>query len=362
MPRIPVLLFVLLLTSANVSSQPAPLRLKFDTAAVEGFLRAANREPLSDVQVQEIAFGRGSQQMVRNTIKYVPGTPADGNLKSLRELAHTGAIKTDDFGLGDAIAGVDTVKRLLTAIKRDERAMSDRIIQRMLPFWRGQASLEITVYLVVGGASDGFLVDGESAPEFYIAIDKASGDIAGLEQNVAHETVHVLQRQLGLRHCPQLTSIEQQAPVTRFHTTIYEQGVANYLADPRHIHGEGDYIATWRGRYQRNDTPARMRENAWLYASLLDGLRQGALTWDTAYQIGFYGNLDSRMYFVGRELARRHEAVGRSPLSADFVCRPEEFFCSRSCPFVGLDPSFPSRLGCAHGPVSARATPATPGA
>ncbi len=326
MPRIPLLLFVILFASANVPAQPALLRLKFDTAAVDGFLRAVNREPLSDVQVQTIASGRGSHQMVRNTIKYLPDTPADGYLNALRELAHTGAIQRDDFGLGDAIADVDTVKQLLAAIKRDERAMGDRITRRLQTFWLGQAPLEITVYLVVGGASDGFVVDGESAPEFYIAIDKANGDIAGLEQNVAHETVHVLQRQLGLRHCPQRPSIEQQAPVARFHTTIYEEGVANYLADPKHIDGEGDYIAMWRARYQRNETPARRRENAWLYASLFEGLQQGTLAWDTAYQIGFNGNLDSRMYFVGRELARRHEAAGRSPLSVDFVCRPDGFF------------------------------------
>ena len=265
--------------------------------------------------------------MVRNTVKYVPGTPLDGYAAALGEVSRTGRVQVDAYGLNDAVAQADSVANLLAALHRDEQAMSVRIAGRLAPHWpQGEAPVDITVHLVVGGASDGFVLDRETAPEFYIAIDKAGGDIAGLEQNVTHESVHVLQRQLGLRHCPQRPEIDQLPPLQRFHATVYEEGVANYLADPADIRGEGDYIAMWRGRYQRNATSERVRENAWLYNALHDGLRSGALSWDTAYQFGFFGNLDSRMYFVGREIAQRLDRAGAAPLSKAFVCAPEAFF------------------------------------
>ncbi len=321
------LLLILLAALPAAHAAPVPLRLHFDYAAAEDFLRAARREPLTAEQLRDFAGRRGASAMVRNTVKYIPDTPADGYAAALGELARTGHVQVDAYGLNDSVAQADTVATLLTSLQRDAPAMAARIAGRLASHWpEGEAPVDITVHLVVGGASDGFVLDGETAPEFFVAIDKAGGDIAGLEQNVTHESVHVLQRQLALRHCPQRTAMDQLPPLQRFHATMYEEGVANYLADPADIRGEGDYIAMWRGRYQRNASPERVRENLWLYDSLRDGLRNGALGWDTAYQFGFFGDLDSRMYFVGRDIARRLDLAGAAPLSTAFVCMPEAFF------------------------------------
>ncbi len=102
--------------------------------------------------------------------------------------------------------------------------------------------------------------------------------------------------------------------------------MANYLADQAQITGDGEYIGMWRDRYHRNATPERVRKNARLFATLLDGLKRGVLSWDTAYQFGFYGNNDARMYFHGREVARRLDAAGKPVLSAKFSCHPQAFF------------------------------------
>lgn len=290
-------------------------------------MRAAKREPLTAEQLRDFAGRRGASAMVRNTVKYIPDTPADGYAAALGELARTGQVQVDAYGLNDSIAQAETVAKLLASLHREEQAMAARIAKRLASHWPArEAPVDILVHLVVGGASDGFVLDGETTPEFFIAIDKASGDLAGLEQNVTHESVHVLQRQLGLRHCPQRPVIDQLPPLQRFHATRYEEGVANYLADPADIRGEGDYIAMWRDRYQRNASPERVRENLCLYNALRDGLRSGALGWDTAYQFGFFGDLDSRMYFVGRDIARKLDRAGAAPLSTAFVYAPEAFF------------------------------------
>ena len=317
---------ILFVALPNAAAAPAPLTLKFDYAAVDGFLRAVDREPGDAAQWREIAHGHGADAMVRNTIKYVPDSPAEGYVASLRELAATGKLATDPYGLGDAVANSAGIKTFMAAIRKAERGMESRIAARLVPYMKQSDPFAITVHLVIGGASDGFVIDGSTAPEFFIAIDKAGGDIAGLEQNITHESVHVLQRQLALQHCPEAPSIEKRPPLARFLATTYEEGVANYLADPMTVTGEGEYIQMWRDRYARNATPERQRENAYLFRVLRDGLKQGELTWDTAYQFGFYGNLDSRMYFHGRELARRFERAGVDALSDDFSCNPERFF------------------------------------
>lgn len=311
---------------AESAPEPAPLSLKFDYVAADDFLRAVDRAPLDAAQWQRVAAERGAVAMVRNTLKYVPASPAEGYFASLRALAKDGSLAGDPYWLKAAVASAATIRTLLAAVKRDEQAMSSRIASRLGAHWKSDQSVSVTVYLVIGGASDGFVLDGEDAPEFFIAIDKAAGDLAGLEQNITHESVHVLQRQLALAHCPKQVSIEKRDPVARFHATVYEEGVANYLADPAQITGDGEYIGMWRDRYRRNATPERVRENAWLYSTLLDGLKRGVLSWETAYQFGFDGNNDARLYFHGRDIAQQWHASGTSMLSGKFSCRPESFF------------------------------------
>ena len=119
--------------------------------------------------------------MVRYTVKYILGTPADAYAAALGELARTGRVQVDAYGLNESMAQADNVAALLKALHRDEHAMGERIARRLVPHWpEGEAPVEITVHLVEGGASEGFVLDGETAPEFYIAIDKAGGDIAGV--------------------------------------------------------------------------------------------------------------------------------------------------------------------------------------
>src|SRR5690349_1063745 len=96
-----ILAALLLLASMQIAAEPKvdALTLKFDYAAVEGFLRAIDREALSEAQWHDIAGARGADAMVRNTIKYVPDTAADGYLASLRELAKRGALSSDPYWL-----------------------------------------------------------------------------------------------------------------------------------------------------------------------------------------------------------------------------------------------------------------------
>lgn len=326
MLRLLLALLCLSAPSAQAAERPGPLQFTFDTTAVEDFLRATDRQTLDDKALDAILARPGTAGMVRNTIKYVPALPPDGYRDSLRQIATTGTLRSDPYQVLDAVQNAASVRTLLAAVNRDHDAMAARIAKRLAPHWKGQAPVEIMVRFVVGGVSDGFVLDGDTSPEFFIALDKAGGDLAGLEQNISHESVHVLQRQLLLRNCPERDLGESLPVVERFLHEVYFEGVANYVADPADISGTGEYIDMWRSRYLRNETPTRHRENAWLFDSLLAGLRNGDLSWETASQIGFSGDMDSRMYFHGRSLARKLQQAGKETLATEFMCDPNSFF------------------------------------
>ena len=316
------------LAPVAATAAPAGIQFTFDQVAVRDFLRAVDREPLDDAQLATMASSAAAG-MVRNTIKYVPESPRDGYQASLREIASTGQLSSDPFQLAEAVKAAGSIRTLAAAVEADRAAMARRIASRLAPHWKGQPPVKITVHLVIGGVSDGFVLDGDAAPEFYVALDKAGGDLAGLEQNITHESVHVLQRQLALRACPGQGSVEKRPIAERFLHDVWFEGVANFVADPVLVSGSGEYIDMWRSRYARNESPARKRENAWLFDSLLAGLRTGDLSWETASQIGFYGSMDSRLYFHGRALAGDLARAGSEVLSSEFSCHPERFFAKQ---------------------------------
>ena len=324
--RFVLLISFLVASCAEAAAAPAPLKFKFDTTAVEDFLRAVDRQAMDDAALDAIVARPGAAGMVRNTLKYVPDSPRDGYRASLREIATTGAPMSDPYQVANAVKNAATVRTLLAAVVREQATMAARISARLAPHWKRQAPVIITVRFVVGGVSDGFVLDGDTSAEFFIALDKAGGDLAGLEQNIGHEAVHVLQRQLLLRNCPERGLGENLPVAERFMHDLYFEGVANFIADPADVPGTGEYIDMWRSRYLRNETPQRQRENAWLFDHLLSGLRSGDLSWETAQQIGFYGNTDSRMYFHGRGIARKLQRAGKETLSAEFMCNAGKFF------------------------------------
>jgi hypothetical protein len=166
-----------------------------------------------------------AREMVGNTIQYLPEKPPGGDRESLRVLSRGGSLTSDPFWLGEAVADAAAIQSLLDTIRRDEAAIAGRIAWKLAPHCQGECPGTTTIYLVVGGGSDGFVVDGDGAPHFFVAIDKSGGDLAGLKQDFTHESVHL----------PQRTSIEKQPPVERFLTTSYEEGVGNYLADPAEL-------------------------------------------------------------------------------------------------------------------------------
>ncbi len=103
----------LVVSCAEAAAAPATLQFKFDTTAVEDFLRATGRQTMDDAALDAIVARPGSAGMVRNTLKYDPDAPRDGYRKSLREIATTGSLKSDPYRVADAVHGAATIRTLL---------------------------------------------------------------------------------------------------------------------------------------------------------------------------------------------------------------------------------------------------------
>lgn len=105
------------------------------------------------------------------------------------------------------------------------------------------------------------------------------------------------------------------------------EGTANYAADALRAEGTGSYMEMWRSRYKRNAEPSRIKENFALFDTILADLRAGRTTWDEAQRIGFNGDNDARMYFVGYEMAKAIEHYrGASRIGELFEQSPAVFF------------------------------------
>jgi hypothetical protein len=182
---------------------------------------------------------------------------------------------------------------------------------------------------VAGGASDGFVMDGDPEPAFFMAIDRSQGDIDGVKLNMTHELYHVAQRAARARAPnPAMRGFNQSSstPPVRLLTTVLEEGSAVYVAEPMLAHGSGPYISEWRSGYARNRPAAVIAANFALFDTLLARLATGSIKWEEAYEKGF-SNKCPPLYFVGYEMAKAIDRTyGHARIGAYFQEHPAAFF------------------------------------
>jgi hypothetical protein len=322
-------------TSACASRHgPAPRAdtapsLRFDYSAAELLIDAYQRTSISDADIDALLANRGVLAMVENTIKYLP-QPVSLFGAALREYVETRQISAGRFGLITSAGRRPQAQAALGEIKRREDELLARIRGVLAPVWPGPRHMTATCHFVMAGASDGFVLDDDARPDCFVAIDRAegAGDIDGVIINAAHELYHVGQKtarsNAGLF---QALSITRAPPLARLLVTVLDEGSANYAVDPTRMSGAGPYFAMWRERFERNSAADRVPDNFALFDRLFAALARGAMNWSDAYDEGFGGANDARLYFVGYEMCKAMEgAYGPRRVRDAFAQRPEIFF------------------------------------
>ena len=331
-----VLRCVLVLSALGVACSPAarppavgPIHLEFDYSAAERMVEAIDRPSLSEAEVGALLENRGIAAMVKKTGVFSPGSTPQGFVADMRAFVATHRYPTGDFALDWIYKYRDQVRALASELRAGEEAMRGRMTERLTRYAPRTGAVTIKVYFVAGGMSDGFVLDDDPELALFVALEKASGDRDGVEQNVTHELYHVLQKASAAKTPAAVSfasNLSSQPPLQQLLATTLWEGTANLAADARETQGEGPYASMWRDRYARNLTPERRRENFQLFDSVLAGLDQGRTDWDSAYRIGFSGN-ESRFYFVGMEMAGALASTrGARYFEELFVRPPTRFF------------------------------------
>jgi hypothetical protein len=333
--RIAVLALVGFTTAhAQGNTRPSAVTLRFDYGAADALLAALERTALSDAEVDGLLRVHGVRAMVDNVTRFVPSE----GLSQFREDAKAFAPKkrpnrrNSPFQLADVWRQREATRAVLEKIRAREPEITSKALGRLKRYPLNTGPLAITVYVVVGGVSDGFVPDQQAAPAFYINLTRSGDDIDGLVENVAHEAYHVMQKAALRRvpgHAAHADSSERLAAPLRLLAVTLSEGLANYVVDPQRSSGDGKQIEASRRRYRRNAEPKRITENFALFDRVLGDLRAGRASWEDAYTKGFSGNNDARFYFVGYQMAKAIEQhCGAACIGVLFEQPPVEFFRS----------------------------------
>jgi hypothetical protein len=278
------------------------IRLRFDYSAAERMVEAIGRPSLSEAEANGLLENRGIAAMVKKTGVFSPSSTPEAFVADMRSFVATHRYPTGDFALDWIYKHRDAVRALVRELRAGENTMRTRMIERLSRHAPRTGAVTITVYFVAGGMSDGFVLDDDPELAMFVALEKASGDRDGVEQNVTHELYHVLQKASAAETPGAVAfaaTLKQQPPLQQLLATTLWEGTANFAADAREAH------------YVRNLAPDRIREHFRVFDSVVGDLDKGAIDWDAAYRAGFTGE-DARFYFVGLEMARAL-AAARGP-------------------------------------------------
>ncbi|HEV7571957.1 MAG TPA: DUF5700 domain-containing putative Zn-dependent protease [Thermoanaerobaculia bacterium] len=334
------LLVSLLLPGCPTAKQSKPaarnsnrFSLKMNYDGAEALLAVLKQRTVTDADIDKLLAIRGVQAMVDNTTKYVPSDTRDTFRAAVKEFVTTRKSTIRHFGLGESSEKAAGIRALIAELKANANLVAEvtePIIRYMPPLPRVTA----TVYGVTGGASDGFVLDGEAQPAFYMALNRAEGDVAGVKLNMTHELYHVVQRMARAR-VPGLNAKvfnPETAPAeARLLTVILEEGTATYVTEPvlpksSFFRRSGPYIKMWRASYEKNASPEKIGANFAEVDRILSGLRHGSMTWKQASDVVFIGS-GPGPYFVGYEMAkaidRRH---GPARIASLLQQHPAAFF------------------------------------
>jgi hypothetical protein len=307
----------------------SPIRLEFDYSAAERMVDAVARKTLSEADAAALLENRGIAAMVKKTGVFSPASTPQVFVADMQAYVATKRKAKSDFAIDWVYKQRRQVRGLVRGLRANEEAMRSRTVERLLPYAPLTGPVTIKVFFVAGGMSDGFVLDDDPELALFVALDKASGDRDGVEQNVAHEIYHALQK-ASVAQTPAAVNfaktVSSQPALQQLLATTLWEGTANLAADARTTRGHGPYASMWRKRYVRNLTPERRRENFQLFDSVLAGLDQGRTDWKSTYRAGFTGE-DSRFYFVGMEMAGAlSSARGHGYFEELFVRPPTTFF------------------------------------
>jgi hypothetical protein len=310
------------------SPESASVTLHLDYWGAEAIIRVMEQDSLSDADVDALLRVHGVRAMVENVTRFIPrlGIPEfRSEIQTFVRRKRAG--EHEEFQLRDVWRERSRVRDLINAIRADERGIVGETLSLLTPYHPDTGPLTIRVHFVAGGVSDGFVFEDDQT-SFYINLARAGGDCQEVIANVLHEAYHVMQT-AAQKRSGTFTVWDTMPPVERVLAGTLLEGTANFIADPARLTAGAGSLRTARDRYRRSADPARIAENFAVFDEVVQGLREGAITWQEASERGFTRSTknEDRFYFVGYEMAKAIERhCGTACIPRLFEQPPVEFF------------------------------------
>lgn len=292
---------------------------------------AVERPALTSADVEAILAVPAVEALVSKTGTFVPTATRQQFIADLVSFSRNRTEGEGNFALQSVFDNRASVRALLATLSAEQPALRSRMLARLARYAPLSPPVAMTVHYVAGGLSDGFVLDDRPEPDLYVALDKASGDPVGVEQNMSHELYHSLQKASASRTPAArdfLASVAHQPPISRFLATTLWEGTANLAADARRMPAGGEYMKMWRERYDVQLAPAKLSASFADFGKTLAALQAGTMDFDAANRRGFYGGDNgSPYYFVGMIMAEALIAArGRNYVDEMFTRPPAQFF------------------------------------
>jgi hypothetical protein len=310
--------------AAAPSAPAAPLDLVFDTSAARATLDVlTGAVPATPEALARVAALPANQAQIRHAAEFRASYTTASFVEALGKAARNEPLGDDAWAFGLVKARLAGTKDLLAQVEADPAAFSGPVTARLRDWLPTGESIRVNVHFIVGGSSDGFAPDGR---DFYLALQYFRGDAEGLRVLMSHELFHILRRSPASAERDAAVVPARVRAARRLLDQTMNEGVASWIGDPTQAKGGGPYVVWFAQKFKRN--LARLDQNATLLDTLLfRAWNDPAANPDQLYMLGFSGQWDSPLYFVGYAMARTlAEAHGAPAVAAAVRAGPEAFF------------------------------------
>ena len=283
------------------------ISITFDVTAARAVLSLFNSSDPTKGEVTRLLSHPAIQATISQTERFSDGANADAYVDSLWAVLRGQEPEHDPFnfqGVRDRLTGIESA---ISSIAAKGDTISTNVGERLASYTPSHLSLETTLYAVVGGTSDGWAPgDGN----FYVALQYFREDVPGLTCMVTHEMYHVAQPAFFSDR----TDDTQTRNADSLVRNLLAEGTATLVGNPMDFVGDGTYLQFLKNKHSRNMD--RLEENFALFEALYyRAMRDPEAEFANLYNLGFSGNWDSPLYFVGFSIAQGLERhLGRGAL------------------------------------------------
>lgn len=309
-----IILAVFLLSTVNLSAQNIELIVNAESAnQTFQFLKLKKNDTAG---ARKILSLKGTQGMIQHDSQFNEEMTSENFIK---EITDPNA-ESDEFGFINIRRNLTSIQAAIQLFEDSLNVITRRVEEKLKLYSSPTNNEAIEVYFVLGGNSDGYTND-ENA--FFIEIQYYLDDVEGIISTVTHELYHIIQQRSFDSKTEKLKLQAIFYPAFMLIENLYQEGSASYVGDPLSIDQPKEYSIFIQKKYKRNIL--KLKESFYLFESLL--LQSIAdPNEDLLYNIGFGGQWDSPLYFVGYEMCLQLEQKNEEGTIKEYLSKSPTYF------------------------------------